>query len=119
MKLWEKVNNVTGNASKARFLVENINIASKWLVNSLPERFLWSVATDTSADSNQEGLAGWDSDGAGKFGTGSSIAFDRILGVNAVGSLVIVGMVSGIEWLLRLRNDNKQSQPKRFQKQVH
>ena len=81
MKLWEKVNNVTGNASKARFLVENINIASKWLVNSLPERFLWSVATDTSADSNQEGLAGWDSDGAGKFGTGSSIAFDRILGV--------------------------------------
>lgn len=81
MKLWEKVNNVTGNSSKARFLVEDLNIASKWLVNSLPERFLWSVATDTSGDSNQEGLEGLNSSGARTIGNGSSVAYDRILAV--------------------------------------
>jgi len=81
MKLWEKVNNVTGNSSKARFLVEDLNIASKWLVNSLPERFLWSVATDTSGDSNQEGLEGLNSSGSRTIGNGSSVAYDRILAV--------------------------------------
>ena len=81
MKLWEKVNNVTGNSSKARFLVEDLNIASKWLVNSLPERFLWSVATDTSGDSNQEGLEGQSSLATSAIGNGSSVAYDRILAV--------------------------------------
>jgi len=81
MKLWEKVNNVTGNSSKARFLVEDLNIASKWLVNSLPERFLWSVATDTTGDSNQEGLEGQNSSASSVLGNGSSVAYDRILAV--------------------------------------
>ena len=35
MKLWEKVNNITGNASKARFLVEHLNAGAKFITASL------------------------------------------------------------------------------------
>ena len=46
MRLWEKVNNITGNESKARFLVEYLNAGAKFIVSSLPEKFLWSVASE-------------------------------------------------------------------------
>ena len=65
MKLWEKVNNLCGCGGKSRILVEHLNQASKWVVNSLPEKFLWSVASTSEVT---------DSDGSG-------IAYDKILSV--------------------------------------
>ena len=74
MKIWEKVNNITGNSSKARFLVEYINAGAKFILAALPEKFLWTVASETE-------ITGFDSDGASKIGQGSSIAYDKILAV--------------------------------------
>tara|TARA_B100000029_G_scaffold192550_1_gene190621 strand:+ start:6976 stop:7857 length:882 start_codon:yes stop_codon:yes gene_type:complete len=74
MKLWEKVNNITGNASKARFLVEHLNAGAKFIVSSLPERFLWSVASEVE-------INGFDSTGASIIGNGSDLAYDKILAV--------------------------------------
>lgn len=74
MKLWEKVNNITGNASKARFLVEHLNAGAKFIVSSLPEKFLWSIASEVE-------INGFDSTGASVIGNGSSLAYDKILAV--------------------------------------
>ena len=74
MKLWEKVNNITGNASKARFLVEHLNAGAKFIVSSLPERFLWPIASETE-------VTGFDSTGASIIGNGSDLAYDKILAV--------------------------------------
>jgi len=74
MKLWEKVNNITGNSSKSRFLVEYINAGSKFIVASLPERFLWSIASETE-------INGFNSTGTSIIGNGSSLAYDKILSV--------------------------------------
>ena len=74
MKLWEKVNNLTGNASKARFLVEHLNAGSKFIVSSLPERFLWSIASETE-------VLGFSSTDQNLIGSGSGIAYDKILSV--------------------------------------
>jgi len=65
MKLWEKVNNLCGCASKSRILVEHLNQAAKWVVNSLPEKFLWTVSSTSSVTAS----------------TGSSVAYDKILAV--------------------------------------
>tara|TARA_B100000965_G_scaffold53038_3_gene39598 strand:+ start:10356 stop:11435 length:1080 start_codon:yes stop_codon:yes gene_type:complete len=74
MKLWEKVNNITGNASKARFLVEHLNAGAKFIVSSLPEKFLWSIASEVEID-------GFNSTGTSIIGDGSSLAYDKILAV--------------------------------------
>jgi len=74
MKLWEKVNNITGNASKARFLVEHLNAGAKFIISSLPEKFLWSIASEVE-------INGFDSTGANIVGNGSSLAYDKILAV--------------------------------------
>ena len=74
MKLWEKVNNITGNSSKARFLVEHLNAGAKFIVSSLPERFLWTIASETE-------VTGFDSTGASIIGNGSDLAYDKILAV--------------------------------------
>tara|TARA_Y100000590_G_scaffold291997_1_gene328724 strand:+ start:755 stop:1636 length:882 start_codon:yes stop_codon:yes gene_type:complete len=74
MKLWEKVNNITGNASKARFLVEHLNAGAKFIVSSLPEKFLWTVASEVEVN-------GFDSTGANIVGNGSDLAYDKILAV--------------------------------------
>jgi len=80
MKLWEKVNNVTGNGTKARFLVEYINAGAKFILASLPEKFLWTIASETE-------VYGWkstDTDVGAEnmsLGEGSSIAYDKILAV--------------------------------------
>jgi hypothetical protein len=74
MKLWEKVNNITGNGSKARFLVEHLNAGAKFIVSSLPERFLWSVASETE-------VLGFSSTDVNLIGSGSGIAYDKILSV--------------------------------------
>ena len=74
MKLWEKVNNITGNSSKSRFLVEYINAGSKFIVSSLPEKFLWSVASETE-------ISGWSTTGTSLIGNGSDVAYDKILSV--------------------------------------
>ena len=74
MKLWEKVNNITGNGSKARFLVEHLNAGAKFIVSSLPERFLWSVASETE-------VLGFSSIDVNLIGSGSGIAYDKILSV--------------------------------------
>ena len=71
MKLWEKVNNITGNASKARFLVEHLNAGAKFIVSSLPEKFLWSIASEVEID-------GFNSTGTNIIGDGSSLAYDKI-----------------------------------------
>lgn len=76
MKLWEKVNNLTGYSSKSRVIVELLNQSSKFLVASLPERYLWSVASE-------EVVTGQSSTGTGgdKLGTGSGTAYDKIIAV--------------------------------------
>ena len=74
MKVWEKVNNLTGYNSKSRVLVELLNQASKFLVASLPEKFLWSIASE-------ETVQGWNSDGDQKIGNGSGTAYDKIISV--------------------------------------
>ena len=74
MKLWQKVNNLTGNSTASKNLVEYINMASKLLTSALPEKFLWSIATEDE-------VMGWDSSGTKKIGLGSSIAYDKILAV--------------------------------------
>ena len=74
MKIWEKVNNITGNSSKARYLVEYINAGAKFILAALPEKFLWTVASETE-------INGWDSSGNDIIGEGSAIAYDKILAV--------------------------------------
>ena len=76
MKIWEKVNNITGNSSKARYLIEYINAGAKFILSALPEKFLWTVATETE-------INGWDADDTdnSNIGAGSAIAFDKILAV--------------------------------------
>ena len=74
MKIWEKVNNITGNSSKARFLIEYINAGAKFILSALPEKFLWTIASESEVD-------GFDSTGASQIGTGSSIAYDKVLAV--------------------------------------
>ena len=74
MKIWEKVNNITGNNSKSRYLVPYINAGSKFLLSALPEKFLWTIASETE-------ISGFDTDGTSQIGAGSSIAFDKILAV--------------------------------------
>ena len=74
MKLWEKVNNLTGNSTASKNLVEYINMASKLLTSALPEKFLWSIATE-------EEVVGFDTAGASKIGSGSEVAYDKILAV--------------------------------------
>lgn len=74
MKIWEKVNNITGNDSKSRYLVPYINAGSKFLLSSLPEKFLWTIASESE-------ITGWDSGGDNQIGAGSSIAYDKVLAV--------------------------------------
>lgn len=74
MKLWEKVNNITGNDTKARYLVEYINAGAKFIVASLPEKFLWTIASEVE-------VTGWSATGADILGNGSSLAYDKILAV--------------------------------------
>ena len=74
MKLWEKVNNITGHSSKARFLVEYLNAGAKFILAALPEKFLWTVATETEVN-------GFNAAGNSILGNGSSIAYDKILAV--------------------------------------
>jgi len=77
MKIWEKVNNITGNDSKSRYLVPYINAGSKFLLSALPEKFLWTIASETEVN-------GWDSGDTNNhesLGQGSAIAYDKILAV--------------------------------------
>jgi|10_taG_2_1085330.scaffolds.fasta_scaffold02737_2 hypothetical protein len=77
MKIWEKVNNITGNDSKSRYLVPYINAGSKFLLSALPEKFLWTIASETEVN-------GWDSVDTNNYeslGQGSAIAYDKILAV--------------------------------------
>tara|TARA_E500000331_G_scaffold323204_1_gene338641 strand:- start:147 stop:1706 length:1560 start_codon:yes stop_codon:yes gene_type:complete len=74
MKLWEKVNNLTGNSTASKNLVEYMNMASKLLTSALPERFLWSIATEDE-------VVGFDTSGVSTIAKGSSIAYDKILAV--------------------------------------
>jgi len=77
MRLWEKVNNITGNESKARFLVEYLNAGAKFIVSSLPEKFLWSVASEIEI----YGQDVVDDVDTNIIGDGSSIAYDKVLAV--------------------------------------
>ena len=77
MKLWEKVNNLTGNSSKARFLVEHLNAGSKFIVSSLPEKFLWTIASETEINGRETILSA----ATNVIGNGSAIAYDKILAV--------------------------------------
>ena len=74
MKIWEKVNNITGNDSKSRYLIPYINAGSKFLLSALPEKFLWTIASESE-------ITGWDTDGVSQIGSGSSIAYDKVLAV--------------------------------------
>lgn len=77
MKIWEKVNNITGNDSKSRYLIPYINAGSKFLLSALPEKFLWTIASETE-------INGWDASDTNNnqsLGQGSSIAYDKILAV--------------------------------------
>ena len=76
MKLWQKINTISGGTTKSRILVPLLNEASIWLVNSLPEKFLWTIATETDVN-------GWESDATSgaNINEGSSVAYDKILAV--------------------------------------
>ena len=74
MKLWQRVNNLTGNSTSSKNLVEYLNMASKLLTASLPEKFLWSITTESE-------VHGFSSAGANTIGDGSSLAYDKILAV--------------------------------------
>jgi|TARA_Y100000296_G_scaffold45595_1_gene52204 hypothetical protein len=76
MKLWEKVNVITGQSSKSRNLVPIINAGAKFVVSSLPEKFLWSIASETE-------ISGWASSDAASasISEGSGVAYDKILAV--------------------------------------
>ena len=69
MKLWEKVNNVTGNGTKARFLVEYINAGAKFILASIAEKFLWTIASEYN-------VYGFDDVGTSQICLGSTIAYD-------------------------------------------
>lgn len=73
LKLWEKVNYITGNSSKSRILIDYINQGSKFVVASLPEKFLWSIA-------NEENVQGHNGTSS-VIGNGSSTPYDKILAV--------------------------------------
>jgi len=45
IKLWEKVNSITGQTSKSRKLLPSLEAGARFLVASLPEKFLWSIAS--------------------------------------------------------------------------
>ena len=45
IKLWEKVNSITGQNSKSRKLLPSLEAGARFLVASLPEKFLWSIAS--------------------------------------------------------------------------
>ena len=74
MKIWEKVNNITGNDSKSRYLIPYINAGSKFLLSALPEKFLWTIASETE-------INGFNTSGDSVIGAGSSIAYDKVLAV--------------------------------------
>ena len=76
MKLWQKINTISGGTTKSRLLVPLLNEASIWLVNSLPEKFLWTIATETE-------INGWESSvaDASNINEGSPVAYDKILAV--------------------------------------
>jgi len=74
MKLWEKVNNLTGYESKSRNIVEYLNAAAKFLIGSLPEKYLWSIASE-------EEIVGYTSAGISTLGNGSGTAYDKIIAV--------------------------------------
>ena len=74
MKLWEKVNNITAYDSKSRVIVEFLNQSGKFLVGSLPEKYLWSISAE-------EEITGFDSAGASKIGLGSGTAYDKIIAI--------------------------------------
>ena len=77
MKLWQKINNVTGNDTKSRYLVDFINQGSKFIVASLPEKFLWTIATESEVDGFDDS-----SDTPSFTGdAGSSTPYDKILAV--------------------------------------
>jgi len=73
MKLWEKVNNITGNANKSRIIIDYVNQGAKFVVASLPEKFLWTIA-------NEETINGHDGSSS-VIGDGSSVPYDKILAV--------------------------------------
>lgn len=76
MKIWEKINTITGNDSKSRNLVEYINAGSRFLLASLPEKFLWSISSTVD-------VSGWETSAgsSASISEGSAIAFDKILAV--------------------------------------
>jgi hypothetical protein len=50
IKLWEKVNSITGQSSKSRKLLPSLEAGARFLVASLPEKFLWSIASTIEVD---------------------------------------------------------------------
>jgi len=44
------------------------------LLSALPEKFLWTIASESE-------ITGWDTDGVSQIGSGSSIAYDKVLAV--------------------------------------
>ncbi|MEE3227506.1 MAG: hypothetical protein VX237_00220, partial [Chloroflexota bacterium] len=76
IKLWEKVNSITGQSSKSRNLTPLLNAGARFIIASLPEKFLWSIASETE-------VTGWAAGAASStsLSEGSSIAYDKILAV--------------------------------------
>ena len=50
LKLWEKVNSITGQPTKSRKLLPSLEAGARFLVASLPEKFLWSIASTIEVD---------------------------------------------------------------------
>lgn len=74
MKLWEKVNELTGNGSSSRRISEYLNNGVKFLMGSLPQKFLWSISTEVE-------VKGFDDAGVKNVGAGAGVSYDKILAV--------------------------------------
>ena len=89
IKLWEKVNNLTGLSSKSRTLLPSLEAGARFLVASLPEKFLWSIASTTE-------IVGWDSDKAiNTSKTGTLTSGSPTVAISATSGLQVGMLVTG------------------------
>lgn len=83
LKLWEKVNSITGQPTKSRKLLPSLEAGARFLVASLPEKFLWSIASTTE-------IVGWSS--------GNAISITKAsCGTTNLSSSVTISATAGLE----------------------
>ena len=82
MKLWEKVNNLTAYDSKSRVIIEFLNQSGKFLVGSLPEKYLWSISAEDDKIIAIYRFSGTKKRIAGEVPDTMAYSFDEAISVN-------------------------------------